>query len=107
MKYSLGTISAVDSSIFWGYLLTQVPGGFLAAKYPANRLFGAAIGFSSFLNLLVPGAYEVNSTVLIIVRVMQGLVEVSIRQRYRPSLLQQILWKLCSVKFDLIWNSRV
>lgn len=75
MKYSLGTISAVDSSIFWGYLLTQVPGGFLATKYPANRLFGAAIGFSSFLNLLVPGAYEVNSTVLIIVRVMQGLVE--------------------------------
>lgn len=72
----MGTISAVDSSIFWGYLVTQVPGGFLAAKYPANRLFGAAIGFSSFLNLLVPGAYTFNPVVLIIIRIMQGLSEV-------------------------------
>jgi len=29
--------SAVDSSFFWGYLVTQVPGGFLASMYPANR----------------------------------------------------------------------
>lgn len=31
-----GTIGIVDSSYFVGYFITQVPGGFLAAKYRAN-----------------------------------------------------------------------
>lgn len=73
----MGTASAIDSSIFWGYLLTQVPGGFLASKYPANLIFGTAIACSSFLNLLVPFALQYNATVLILIRVMQGLVEVT------------------------------
>lgn len=67
--------SAVDSSFFWGYLVTQVPGGFLASVYPANRIFGTAIACSAFLNLFLPGAFEFPG-VIIIIRVMQGLVEV-------------------------------
>ena len=67
--------SAVDSSFFWGYLVTQVPGGFLASAFPANRIFGTAIACSAFLNLFLPGAFEVPG-VIIIIRVMQGLVEV-------------------------------
>ncbi|XP_039284455.1 vesicular glutamate transporter 1-like [Nilaparvata lugens] len=73
-NWSVAVESAVDSSFFWGYLLTQVPGGFLASKYPANRIFGTAIAISSFLNLLVPAATSVPEF-LIIIRVMQGLVE--------------------------------
>ena len=40
------------------------------------RLFGLAIGISSFLNLLLPGAADVHYMMVIIVRVLQGLVEV-------------------------------
>lgn len=67
--------SAVDSSFFWGYLITQIPGGFLASIYPANRIFGTAIACSSFLNMFLPGAFEFPA-VIICIRVLQGLVEV-------------------------------
>uniref|UniRef100_T1JDX1 Major facilitator superfamily (MFS) profile domain-containing protein n=1 Tax=Strigamia maritima TaxID=126957 RepID=T1JDX1_STRMM len=69
------TVGAVDSSFFWGYIITQVPGGFLASKYPANRVFGSAIAASAFLNLLIPGAAEVGFVMVIFIRVLQGLVE--------------------------------
>lgn len=74
-KWSVATESAVDSSFFWGYLVTQIPAGFLASMYPANRIFGLAIATSAFLNLIVPGAMSLSPFVLIIVRVLQGLVE--------------------------------
>lgn len=66
---------AVESAIFWGYGITQIPGGFLAAKYPANKLFGAAIGCSSFLNLLIPLIYT-KPQLLWVLKFVQGLVEV-------------------------------
>lgn len=77
-NWTIGMESALDSSFFWGYLVTQVPGGFLASLYPANRIFGAAIAISSFLNLMVPGALKVDPIIDMMVQVCKGLVEVSI-----------------------------
>ncbi|KAJ8976161.1 hypothetical protein NQ317_002049 [Molorchus minor] len=59
---------------FWGYFVTQIPGGLIAAAYPANKLFGAAIGSSCLLNLCIPLVYN-QATPLIIIKVLQGLVE--------------------------------
>ena len=47
--WSPETIGYVDASFFWGYIVTQLPGGFLASKFPSNRLFGTAIFLSSCL----------------------------------------------------------
>ncbi|XP_060531607.1 vesicular glutamate transporter 1 [Cylas formicarius] len=69
-----GTTAEVESAIFWGYFVTQIPGGLIAAAYPANKLFGAAIGTSCLLNFLIPSLYDYPNG-LIIVKVMQGLVE--------------------------------
>ncbi|UXI19258.1 hypothetical protein NH340_JMT05201 [Sarcoptes scabiei] len=69
------TIGVVDSSFFWGYLVTQIPGGFLAARYPANRVFGTAIAASAFLNMLLPGAAKMHPGYVMFVRILQGLVE--------------------------------
>lgn len=69
--------SAIDSSFFWGYLVTQIPGGFLASFFPANRIFGAAIVGSAFCNMFIPLCIYLNPIILICVRVVQGLVEVS------------------------------
>ncbi|RLU26949.1 hypothetical protein DMN91_000748 [Ooceraea biroi] len=74
-NWTIGVESALDSSFFWGYLVTQVPGGFLASLYPANKIFGTAIAISSFLNLLVPGALKVHPVVDMCVQVLKGLVE--------------------------------
>ncbi|KAH7641862.1 vesicular glutamate transporter 2.2-like [Dermatophagoides farinae] len=69
------TIGVVDSSFFWGYLVTQIPGGFLAARYPANRVFGTAIAVSAFLNMLLPCAAKMHPGYVMFVRILQGLVE--------------------------------
>lgn len=100
------SMASVDSSIFWGYLITQVPGGFLATKYPANRLFGGAIGTSSFLNLLVPGALMLGPGAIIIVRVLQGLVEVRFALMHRafPLTFRFLLFPTTS---KLVWFSFV
>lgn len=79
-NWTVGMESALDSSFFWGYLVTQVPGGFLASLYPANRIFGTAIAISSFLNLLVPGALNINPIADMCVQVLKGLVEVCTRK---------------------------
>ncbi|KAF0766328.1 vesicular glutamate transporter 1-like [Aphis craccivora] len=76
INWSLGSFVAIEMSFFCGYLITQVPGGFLASMYPANRVFGIAIAMSSCLNLLVPSATEIEkSFYVIVIRMFQGLVE--------------------------------
>ncbi len=69
--WSPETIGYVDASFFWGYIITQLPGGFLASRFPANRLFGTAIFLSSCLNLLIPAATMLDPKALILVRVLQ------------------------------------
>ena len=69
------TVGFVDASFFWGYIITQIPGGFLAAKFSPTKLFGAAIACSSCLNMLLPTATEISPVCVICVRVLQGLVE--------------------------------
>lgn len=67
----------VDSSFFWGYIVTQIPGGFLAARFPANRVFGSAIATSALLNMLLPIAAKAGFQYVMLLRILQGLVEVS------------------------------
>jgi len=69
------TVGVVDSSYFWGYIITQVPGGFLAAKYPANRVFGTAIALSAALNILLPSAAYIHPGAFVIIRIFQGFAE--------------------------------
>jgi ACS family sodium-dependent inorganic phosphate cotransporter-like MFS transporter 6/7/8 len=55
--------------------VTQVPGGYLAAKFPANRVFGIALAISAALNCLLPAAAKISVVVAMLVRILQGLVE--------------------------------
>ncbi|XP_040271635.1 vesicular glutamate transporter 3 [Bufo bufo] len=69
------TVGLIHGSFFWGYIVTQIPGGFIANKLAANRVFGAAIFLTSVLNMLIPSAAKSHYGCVISVRVVQGLVE--------------------------------
>ncbi|XP_022083703.1 vesicular glutamate transporter 1-like isoform X2 [Acanthaster planci] len=68
-------VGLMHSSFFWGYIVTQVPGGYLASRVPANRIFCTAIFMSSVLNLFIPLACHVHYSLVIVIRVLQGLIE--------------------------------
>ncbi|KAL1277967.1 hypothetical protein QQF64_024640 [Cirrhinus molitorella] len=69
------TVGMIHGSFFWGYIVTQIPGGFICQRFAANRVFGFAIVATSTLNMLIPAAARVHYGCVIMVRVCQGLVE--------------------------------
>ncbi|GAA55230.1 MFS transporter ACS family solute carrier family 17 (sodium-dependent inorganic phosphate cotransporter) member 6/7/8 [Clonorchis sinensis] len=65
----------VDGSFFFGYLVTQIPGGVIASKFAANKVFGVAVGGSALINLFIPWSCKAHYILVMILRTMQGLVE--------------------------------
>ncbi|VDK72823.1 unnamed protein product [Litomosoides sigmodontis] len=75
-NWTLTELGVMESSFFYGYLLTQIPAGFLAAKFAPNKLFGLAIGLASFFNILLPFAFRTkDDTLIAIIQILQGLVQ--------------------------------
>jgi ACS family sodium-dependent inorganic phosphate cotransporter-like MFS transporter 5 len=64
-------------AFFYGYVITQIPGGYLAEKYGGKWLFGIGTFITAFLTLLTPLAAKAGTTQFIAVRVLEGLGEVS------------------------------
>ncbi|XP_041746599.1 vesicular glutamate transporter 3-like isoform X2 [Coregonus clupeaformis] len=69
------TVGLIHGSFFWGYIVTQIPGGFISNKLDANRVFGAAIFLTSILNMFIPSAARRQYGCVMLVRILQGLVE--------------------------------
>uniref|UniRef100_A0A674HGA5 Solute carrier family 17 member 6 n=1 Tax=Taeniopygia guttata TaxID=59729 RepID=A0A674HGA5_TAEGU len=62
------TVGMIHGSFFWGYIITQIPGGYISSRLAANRVFGAAILLTSSLNMLIPSAARVHYGCVIFVR---------------------------------------
>lgn len=62
-------------SFFYGYIVTQLPGGYLAGKYGAKWLFGFGVLCTSVLTLLTPIAARADYKLLIALRVLEGFGE--------------------------------
>uniref|UniRef100_A0A673HRF1 Vesicular glutamate transporter 2.2-like n=1 Tax=Sinocyclocheilus rhinocerous TaxID=307959 RepID=A0A673HRF1_9TELE len=69
------TVGMIHGSFFWGYIVTQIPGGYICSRLAANRVFGAAILLTSILNMFIPSAARVHYGCVMFVRILQGLVE--------------------------------
>lgn len=65
----------VLSSFFYGYLLTQLPGGFLALKFGGKNLFGLGILSTALFTLLTPLSARAGIGFLVALRVFIGLCE--------------------------------
>ena len=63
-------------SFFWGYITTQVLGGYLAAKYGGKRVYGYFMFMASIATLLMPVAARLHYGLLILLRVICGIGEV-------------------------------
>jgi ACS family sodium-dependent inorganic phosphate cotransporter-like MFS transporter 5 len=67
----------VLSSFFYGYFITQYPGGRLAELYGGKWVFGIGILVTSVFTLLTPIAAHTNFGLLIAVRVIEGAAYLS------------------------------
>ncbi|XP_047130506.1 vesicular glutamate transporter 3 isoform X1 [Hydra vulgaris] len=70
-----GLQGIILSSFFYGYIFTQIPGGWLAAKYGGKNLFGGGILMTALFTLVTPLAARLHPSVLILVRILEGLFE--------------------------------
>lgn len=65
----------VLSSFFYGYLITQLPGGYLALKFGGKNLFGLGILSTAVFTLLTPVFARASVGLLVALRILIGLCE--------------------------------
>ncbi|CAA7406411.1 unnamed protein product [Spirodela intermedia] len=69
------TVGLIQSSFFWGYLLTQIAGGIWADKVGGKRVLGFGVVWWSIATLLTPFAAKAGLPFLLIVRAFMGIGE--------------------------------
>ena len=70
------SIGLILGSFYYGYILTQIPGGWLAHRYGAKYVFGIGVVMTALLTLLTPNAASVGVWCLVMVRIMEGIFQV-------------------------------
>ncbi|KAI0235353.1 Sialin [Lamellibrachia satsuma] len=60
-------------SFFWGYLVTQIPGGWLANRFSAKRVFGYFMLMTAGATLLMPAGARISYSVLVLLRIIAGI----------------------------------
>ncbi len=73
--WSPATQGMVMSSFFVGYLILQIPAGFLADKFGGKWVLGIGVLLWSLFTLLTPSAASLGLTALLICRVLMGMSE--------------------------------
>ncbi|CAL1548159.1 unnamed protein product [Lymnaea stagnalis] len=62
----------IHSSLFWGYILTNLPGGILATRYSGKHVMGLSLLAAALLTLLVPVVARANIQGLMVLRFITG-----------------------------------
>lgn len=64
-------------SFFWGYLMTELPGGRLAEVVGARRVLGVSMLLASLLTLVTPAAANLSYLAIVALRAFIGFLLVS------------------------------
>jgi MFS family permease len=75
LGYNSGDSGLILSSFFIGYILSQLPGGHLAAKFGAKPIIGYSIFFSGLISAVTPFAARSSFAALIFLRIALGIVQ--------------------------------
>ncbi|OXB62643.1 hypothetical protein ASZ78_016938 [Callipepla squamata] len=107
-KYSwdADTQGWILGSFFYGYIITQIPGGYLASKIGGKLLLGFGIFGTSVFTLLTPLAADLGVGYLIAVRALEGLGELSTQKSvpWKPMLESLPLWAIVVAHFSYNWT---
>ncbi|KAJ8317628.1 hypothetical protein KUTeg_005532 [Tegillarca granosa] len=60
-------------SFFWGYLVTQIPGGWVATKFGGKRVYGWSMLVATLLTFITPIAAQTSYIFLIVIRIILGV----------------------------------
>ncbi|XP_021767095.1 ascorbate transporter, chloroplastic-like [Chenopodium quinoa] len=69
------TVGLIQSSFFWGYLLTQIAGGIWADKVGGKLVLGFGVIWWSIATVLTPIAAKISLPCLLIMRAFMGIGE--------------------------------
>ena len=90
--------------LLWLYCTARYLGGWLATKLGGTRIFGFALLLASILTLLTPVAARSSVYALIILRVLEGVVLVSVLIELIV-FMNVVLVKNCTTYFHLLYYS--
>nr|DAD18948.1 TPA_asm: hypothetical protein HUJ06_020411 [Nelumbo nucifera] len=74
-NWNSATVGLIQSSFFWGYLLTQIIGGIWADKIGGKLVLGFGVVWWSVATVLTPLAAKVGLPFLLIMRAFMGIGE--------------------------------
>lgn len=74
-NWNSATVGLIQSSFFWGYLLTQIVGGIWADKIGGKQVLGFGVIWWSVATVLTPLAARVSLPFLLVVRALMGIGE--------------------------------
>jgi MFS transporter, ACS family, solute carrier family 17 (sodium-dependent inorganic phosphate cotransporter), other len=57
---------------FWGYVMTELPGGRMAEIFGARKIFGYSMLIASLMTLLTPLAANISHMAVVALRVVIG-----------------------------------
>ena len=74
--WSAETRSLVLGSFYYGYAISQLPGGLLCSFWKPQHVFGLTISLSGLICLLLPFMAQWNVNLLITCRFLMGFIQV-------------------------------
>ncbi|KAL0712391.1 hypothetical protein Bca4012_019369 [Brassica carinata] len=74
-NWNSATVGLIQSSFFWGYLLTQILGGIWADKFGGKVVLGFGVVWWSIATVMTPIAAKLGLPFLLVVRAFMGIGE--------------------------------